>query len=511
MNYLIALLILFTGFVHTYDEQDTAAQAYQRAYAHVLERNWDDASRGFRSYLSTFEDGNHRDGASFWLCFSDRQRGGSAENHFQCFEQFLEDYPRSRWTEDARSNLIQLAHKIAEQGNPTYLAKVESYEKTSDEQMMLAAITALAMQRNPDVSILRRIYEQNPGVRVRQQIVNALISAQAGDSGDFLKHVFENDENEQVRSSAMFALQKIPEAMAMEYFRDRYDDLTATQRQLFLSQLFSSDGSVALPFVMERLKDVSNRQEMAMYLHFLSGMNGDEDEINDILRDLYLKSEDSQLRSMVLMSLRNRNPEPFRSIIKDAIDSGESQQVMMAVNLVQNSDDDELKQYVAALISPDTSADILTLVISQIDVSDDPALRDKVLNVAMNHSSQTASQFALQRWFQSGKVQIGDIRRIVEKSDNWHRMGGQLFRSLDEIGELDWFKNHFAGIPESSNRAQIIHSFAFRQDDGSSLVNFLSWVAENDPAGSVRRTVVMALGQIDIDESRDALQRLIDN
>lgn len=510
MNYHIALVILFTGLVYSEADQDTSTQAYQRAYAHVLERNWDEASSGFRSYLSTFKEGNHRDGASFWLCFSERQRGSEAEEHFRCFEQFLEDYPRSRWAEDARSNLIQLAHQLAEQGNPSYLVRVETYEKSSDEQMLLAAITALGMHRNPDIASLRRIYDQNPGVRVRQQIVNALISAQSSEPAGFLKHIFENDEHEQVRRSAMFALLKMPESESMEYFRDRYDDLTATQRQLFLSQLFSSDGSVALPFVMERLKDVSNSREMAVYLHFLSAMNGEDDEINNILRDVYLKSEDSQLRSMVLMSLRNRNLEPFRTIIKDAIDSGERQQVVMAVNLVQNSDDDELRQYVTALISPDTSADILNFVVAQIDFSAEPALRDKLLNVAMNHSSQTVSQFALQRWFQSGKVQIGDIRRIVEQSDSWHRMGGQLFSSLDELGELDWFKTHFAGIPESSNRVQVIHSIGVRQDAGSSLVNFFSWVAENDPAGSVRRSAVMMLGQIDSEEAREALHQLIE-
>ncbi|MCU0244498.1 MAG: hypothetical protein MUE80_07090, partial [Acidobacteria bacterium] len=115
--------------------QEKDAIAYKQAYALVLEEKWAAAKTAMDEVVRQFPKSAWLDDARFWSCYALEKTGQAAETVFKCYQKFVEGNPGSEWADDAKSNMIRLAHALAKAGKPEYEAVIESFEDAAEDDI----------------------------------------------------------------------------------------------------------------------------------------------------------------------------------------------------------------------------------------------------------------------------------------------------------------------------------------------------------------------------------------
>ena len=94
------------SFVDGTEDNGPDAVAYKKAYKLVLDEKWKDAIQEFSSFLNKYPRSSWKDDAGFWLCYSKEKAGYNLEEVFKSYQDFAKNNRRSKWADDARSNMI---------------------------------------------------------------------------------------------------------------------------------------------------------------------------------------------------------------------------------------------------------------------------------------------------------------------------------------------------------------------------------------------------------------------
>jgi tetratricopeptide (TPR) repeat protein len=194
-----------TAFAAALATEDPAGQekdaiAYKQAYALVLEEKWAAAKTAMDELVRQFPKSAWVDDARFWSCYALGQTGRDPEAVFKCYRKFVDENPGSEWVDEAKSNMVRLAHSLYRAGKPQYQTIIESYEDAAEDDIKLTALYAL--QNIGDESALKTIvsiYDKASGSRLKSQIVFMLAEMESPEAVAKLRDIALRETDEEVR------------------------------------------------------------------------------------------------------------------------------------------------------------------------------------------------------------------------------------------------------------------------------------------------------------------------
>lgn len=101
--------------------QEQDALDYDAGVRLITDQQWSAAQDYFTEFQSNYPQSAWADDAAFWNCYAIEQAGTEQDQHFDCYQGFIDGWPDSSWVADARSKLAVLGSRLADLGYPNYL------------------------------------------------------------------------------------------------------------------------------------------------------------------------------------------------------------------------------------------------------------------------------------------------------------------------------------------------------------------------------------------------------
>src|SRR5438552_3266845 len=104
------LLVLALGAMSHAVAQEGASKSYERAYGFILDEKWTEAQKALGEFIEKYPKSSSVPAAQYWHCYTRDKLGQNKETVFRCYEEFVKDYPKSKWADDARTNLVNIGY-----------------------------------------------------------------------------------------------------------------------------------------------------------------------------------------------------------------------------------------------------------------------------------------------------------------------------------------------------------------------------------------------------------------
>lgn len=151
------------------------ALAYKAAYGLILKEEWKKASGAFADFVVTYPKSPYADDARFWQCYCKEKLGHDLESVFNCYSNFIRNDKCSKWADDARSNMIRIAHQLAGEGKEEYIKVVRAFKKDQDADIQLAALHALEdIGDKESLEAIVKMYDTSRDIKLKERIIHIL-------------------------------------------------------------------------------------------------------------------------------------------------------------------------------------------------------------------------------------------------------------------------------------------------------------------------------------------------
>ncbi|NKB34563.1 MAG: hypothetical protein GKR91_15835 [Pseudomonadales bacterium] len=285
-------------------EQDTLD--YREGYGLVLEQQWNDAQAHFIEFQSDWPESAWVDDAAFWNCYAIEQSEGGTDQteHFNCYQNFVQNYPNSTWIADARSKLAVLGSRLSDLGYPQYISGIlndsgfdfdfdtAEFEETIREAMELA---------EEEMERLREQGYDVPAIIPPIPPVADLIVIPDFDEDDFVFN-FDEEQIEEMRENA--------ERMRRNFDRVRVE-VDNTRREV---RRIRNSGDDELLTIIGALRD--------------------DERVSEVLIQRLETSENPEFRTRIVLLLEDLPGENITSTLTDIAANDEAEGVRNAAILV---------------------------------------------------------------------------------------------------------------------------------------------------------------------------------
>ena len=373
--------------------QERATEAYQRAYELVLDEEWGSASSALKDFLQDYSRTDWVDDARFWQCYVQEKSGGSDENVFECYQDFVNHNDESKWVDDARSNMVTLAQRLARSGKREYMTIIESIQAEGDEEVKLAALDALwQMGDESALDAVLDLYDDSASEKFRKKVIFALSEFDAPRAAEKLKDIALQDPNPTIRKEAIFWISQNSSAEAIALLEEiaREEDSVEVQKQIVFA--YSQMDEEGVPQLIQMARTHSHPEVQKEAIFWLSQIGGsavldffdalidesDDEEVQKGLVFAFSELEEEGAPRLIAIARTHRNPE----IRKDAIfwlsQIGGPAVLDFFGVLLNESDDEEVQKG-------------LVFAFSQLDEEGVPHL----IRIAKSHNSQKVRKDAI--------------------------------------------------------------------------------------------------------------------
>jgi HEAT repeat protein len=303
---LLALSLLVCGTVLS---QGEAQRVYQRGYDALLDENWGVAREAFDTVVRAYGDSSWAEGAQFWLCYLREKMGEPPESVFRCNEAFVNQYPKSNWANDARSNLIRIGRQLARAGKPEYEARVRSLRESQDDEVQLAALSALQRDQSDEAfDAVVNLFNRSRSEDVRARAVYVLGAFRTSKATSRLREITQSDRSERVRKEAVNALAQIAASAPQQdstlaipallhMLTDESQPERVRQAIFLLARIRTSEVDNALAKVARGSRIAGIRRDA------ITALMRDDTACVPLFREAALKDEDLQVRWAALAAL----------------------------------------------------------------------------------------------------------------------------------------------------------------------------------------------------------------
>ncbi len=342
--------------------QDSASDAYQEAYGLVLDENWDAALQALRTVLRDYRDSPWEDDATYWICHVQEQRGATDERTFECYREFVEEHNGSRWSDDAHSNLVRLAQRLARDGKPEYRDFVRDLQQNDDEEVRLAALDALwQMGDESALASVMAFYERTDSPTYKKKIVYVLSQFDVPEAMAHLETIARNDDDVQVRKDAIFWIGQEGGSDVVATLQDiaRTDRSVEIQKQVVFALAQLSDEIGITPLI--QIARTHEEEEVRHDAIFWIGQEGGPGAV-EALEAIGQDSNDVETIKKVVFSLAQVGDEgldvladyarthPQLAVRKDAIfwigQEGDEDVLPMLERLMAEEDEVEIQKQI---------------------------------------------------------------------------------------------------------------------------------------------------------------------
>ena len=144
---LIAMMF-FASYSMANDEQDSFLEAKRKSH----NQEWQEAITLFEQFIEDFPDSKKSDDARFWIAYSLEKIPGEQTEAFMAFAKLTSEYPESSWTDDAIMHQINLAETFIREGQDQYREFL--YDKLESEIEEVKYRSAISLGRLGDSKAL---------------------------------------------------------------------------------------------------------------------------------------------------------------------------------------------------------------------------------------------------------------------------------------------------------------------------------------------------------------------
>ena len=355
-------------------ESSPAAKAYEKAYNLVLSKKWTEAQKEFDDFIGKYRKSSYIDGANYWKCYVREKLGDPSESVFKAYQSFVKSYPRSRWADDAKTNMVRIGSELVRQGKSEYAPTVESMQEGDDEDVKLTALYAL--RGNADeksLPVIMNLYDQSkseklrgrivyvlgsfdspsvvpklaeiamkdPSMSVRKNAVYALGNTNKSEAGNALKKIVKSQADPEIRTTAIYSLANLGAEGLIPYLADvaktESDDKLARTATYAIANVNSEESSKALESI---LKNAKSKEVRKAALHSL-GNRGDATAVAT-LKDIALNEPDSDMKRTAAYALGNIHSaaslDALKAVLASSADTRSKEAALQAIGMMGSSE-----------------------------------------------------------------------------------------------------------------------------------------------------------------------------
>jgi HEAT repeat protein len=512
---LLACLLSTWGRYVQADPNGTDTQAYQEAYNHILEENWDKALTAFDTFIQQYKKSPYLDDAHFWHCFAMEKTGAADEDVFKCYQDLINAYPKSQWTDDAKRNLIAVGKKLSDMGKAEYGAIIEAMQGSVDKEIALTAISALRnIGSERALDALAGLYKSTQNRAVREEIIFTLSQFKSPKVVQSLTEIVKEDPNRYMREKALFWLGQKTQSeeviKLMEHVVLNDPNHEVREKAVFaLSQVREGKGIGALKRIAGEAKDAAVRRESVFWL----GQQAKTNDVIQFLKTIVQKDSDPEVRERALHALAHaRNNLGIPALIKLAESHPDKTVRKQAVFWVgQKAKSEEAIRCLENVALKDTDEEIrktALLALSQAPEGGGVEALMKIGSTAKDAATRKEAVFWLGRRIKSDDVikflenvaledTIDDIRNTALLA---------LFQAPEGRGVVALMK--VAGTAKDAETRKQAVFWLGQNAKSDDVMKFLETVVLKDADVEIRKTAILALSQARDERSLEVLMKI---
>jgi len=215
------------------ESSDREMDRFFKAKEHVFKYNWEEARRGFESYLKDYPQGRLRDEGLYWLATSLNMlsKGEKTEEKIVALKEaavarineLIDDHPKSLWWDDGMALRIEIASQLILMGRDGYTPIIEEAVRTQKKdvrQLRTLALNSLAdLDEDYVLPLLENILKTDKDSEIRKRCVQLLGSNFSDRSLDLLQKLAAEDKDRQIQREAQSWIDRITQASISVYMK----------------------------------------------------------------------------------------------------------------------------------------------------------------------------------------------------------------------------------------------------------------------------------------------------
>jgi len=497
------------------DIQSDDAKAFQLAYNFVLAEKWSEAEKSLSDFLKNYPESRWSDDARYWQCYLLEKKGATQEAAFKCYKSFVDDNPSSEWADDARANLVRIGRALADAGRAEYAALIESLREDEDEEVALAALSALADRGDVSArSSIISLYDQSSSGRVRAEIARLLAEDESAQALSKLKDIILKETDEEIRREAVEAL------------GERRDSAE------FLRQLAASPRDPETQKAAIRvLADLNDPQAIPIIKKLAAGLDDTSDESRvDLAREavealVEMKGPDA-LAALNQIFKESKLPDVRGAALEGLAERRDGLSLAALRELALNDADEDIRGEAIDHIAERKGPEPFAVLKEVFETSKDEGGRrsaleaiaqlggnnaaDFLLSIALSGAEADIAREAVSALSGMEKIDKGKLYlEIIRKSKSGEARRDALSELIDEQREqaLDFIRVVLKEEQDPLMREAAVSALGEIKTDAA--VAILLNAAKNDKDLSVRTTAVASLGEIGTPKAREALMEIL--
>lgn len=534
----------------TYQQQvDPGLTTFNEAKLLLFEEKYRDARVRFLELIQKYADSGYVDDAAFWACVALERMTDQMENALKEYEEFIQQYSGSPFTEHAYANMIRLAGRLYNQGFEEYRELIEEAEQGSEDEIRLYALNALVGRKDADVvSIVEGVLaDKSASSRLKREAIELLRRTEDQKAVQVLEGVAREHDDPEVRRSAILTLGARREKASFDVLVSLYsieksingrryiaiaagpmrktshaaevaaflagmvenDDAIEVKRQA-LGELTGFESEVSQPHLirlMSLIEDPDLRRQMIYHLS-VSEYSG----IIRMLVDEISKSDNEQLREDVIRYLgRIRDPGKIE-VLRSIVNSDLSQKIRAAaVAEMGHIEGTSLTSELIEIVQDKNAPSIVRhQALIELRSRQTEEVFEVIKDIALNSENRSLRQEAvtlLRRGWEKEAIPVLEEAALNDPEVNMRR---NAVRSLGRFeGGVSW--DALVGIYNNSSdpdcRILVLDSI-WRIDEERSLDTVIS-AAKSDSDTGVRLHAVKILGRSDSEKAKEALKEIL--
>ncbi|NQT27467.1 HEAT repeat domain-containing protein [candidate division KSB1 bacterium] len=478
------ILILFQGLIINAMPQDKNAAkiAYQEAYNLVLDEKWDHSIDALEKVIQSHPRSQWVDDARFWQCYAREKTGRDLEQIFDCYQTFLEQFEDSKWSDDAKANLIRVGEKLAKSGKSEYTAMIEGMKEEEDQEIAIAALMAMQNMGDAEViPIISKLYSTTRNSEVKEKVIFILSQSDAPEAENQLITIAKTDDDTEMREQAVFWIGQNSDSEAgfqtLKTIVLNDPDEDVREKAVFaLSQMPDNKG---MPVVIE-LAQTSEDSEVRENAVFWIGQNANSKEHIAILKKIVDTDPNEDVREKAVFALaQSEHGMPY--VIEIAETHKNSEMREKAIFWIgQNAKPQEALRILKKCVMEDPEQEVREQAVFALGQIRDNLGLDTIIDIAKTHKDP----------------------EMREKAVFW------ISQSSDSEKSLNALKHIMKNDKNQEVREQTI--FAVSQLPEKVGIPVLIDIAKNDPSSEIRKKAIFWLGQSSDPRAKETLLEIIE-
>ena len=251
-------------------QSDPAYESLKKAKELMYDDRYQQAIAAFKEITNKYPQSSFVAESYFWIAYSLEKEAKNDEKAFEANKFVVDSYPNSEWANDAKANMVKLAKKLYSQGKPRYKVYLQESGEDPDEDVKLAALTALGQLDSEEaLPVLVDVLNSPKSSRnVKEKAIFAISQIGGAEAIKALQSAARNDAEPELQEKAIFWIGQEGGSQSLNTLLDIYKSTKNSQaKEKIIFAISQIGGEQALSILEGFAKDDANPdvQEKAIF------------------------------------------------------------------------------------------------------------------------------------------------------------------------------------------------------------------------------------------------------